>query len=287
LCNAMMALLHILAYSSLSLSRQNYTTKLCPKFDECQADDWDSICISAVPIIVLGTCIILQAAIALAGVRYTSILTWNSSPLTTTAVLLRDGHVTRSPGRCMCTVLDTEASGTTPALLEERAPKLPLLAQPSAWESHKNIRRIVTALWVSVLISGACGGIIVWAWRSDTSSTSNFNTPGLDSWAFIPTNQSNAFIFGPSFTGSPIGAESWVICYLALMVFQGGLAMALHCSELIINLLCDEDIWRKAISKKGTKPANVIVSFFNFWPTNILRSAKLFLRKSCASSFKL
>jgi hypothetical protein len=90
LCNAIMTLPHILAYSSLSLTRQNYTTKLCPKFDECQADDWDNICTSAVPILVLGTCIILHAAIALVGVRYTSILTWNSSPLTTTAVLLRD-----------------------------------------------------------------------------------------------------------------------------------------------------------------------------------------------------
>ncbi|KAJ4476603.1 hypothetical protein J3R30DRAFT_3704085 [Lentinula aciculospora] len=274
LCNAVMALLHILAYSSLSLSKLTFTATICSENlgpNRCQDGGWESFCVSAIPILALGVSIVLQASIALAGIHCTRILTWNSSPLLSLAAILREGQVTRVPGRCMCGVLDIKGSTT------DRHPKKPSPIQPSAWKSHRGIRRIIRALWVSVLICGAWGGIIVAAWHKDTQSVSNLDTPGLESWAFIPTNNSNAFVFGPSFTGSPLSPSSWIICYVALIVAQGALAFALHCSEMIVNVLRDEHIWRLAVSKNGTKPANPILGVFNFWPTNVLRLAKFFL----------
>ncbi|KAJ3772871.1 hypothetical protein FB446DRAFT_735164 [Lentinula raphanica] len=274
LCNLVMAFFHILAYSSLSLSKLTFTAKVCSENfgpSRCPNEGWDSFCISAIPILVLGISIIVQASIALVGIRCTRIITWSSSPLDCAAAVLREGQVSRVPGRCMCSVLDIKGSTI------EREPKKPSPIQPSAWKAHRGIRRIIKALWLSVFVCGAWGGIIVAAWHDDTQSTSNWDTPGLESWAFIPSNASNAFTFGPSFTGSPLSPVSWVICYAVLVVAQGSLALALHCSEMIVNVLHDEHIWRQAVSKKGTKPANPILAFFNFWPCNILRLAKYFL----------
>ncbi|KAJ4499142.1 hypothetical protein C8R41DRAFT_86778 [Lentinula lateritia] len=274
LCNAVMALLHILAYSSLSLSKLTFTAKICSENfgpNRCSNEGWESFCVSAVPILVLGISIVLQASIALAGIRYTRIITWSSSPLVLLAAILREGHVTRVPGRCMCSVLEIKGSTAEPY------PKKPSLIQPSAWKAHRGIRRVIRALWLSVMVCGLWGGIIVAAWHGDTQSVSNFDTPGPESWAFIPTNNSNAFVFGPSFTGSPLSPTSWIICYIALVVAQGALALALHCSEMIMDVLRDEHIWRQAVHSKGTKQANPILALVNFWPCDVLRIAKFFL----------
>ncbi|KAJ3801135.1 hypothetical protein GGU11DRAFT_275949 [Lentinula aff. detonsa] len=273
LCNIIMACLHILAYSSLSLSKLTFTAKICSDFGphQCPNEGWDSFCISAIPILILGTAIIVQACIALAGIRYTRIITWSSSPIDSLAAIIREGAVSRVAGRCMCSVLDVKGSTT------EKQPKKPSPIQPSAWKAHRGIRRVIRALWLSVMVCGAWGGIIVAAWHGDTQSVSNLDTPGLESWAFIPSNNSNALVFGPSFTGSPLSPASWAICYAVLVLTQGALALALHCSEMIVNVLRDEYVWRQAVSKKGTKPANPILAFFNFWPSNVLRLAKYFL----------
>ncbi|KAJ3908164.1 hypothetical protein F5879DRAFT_398589 [Lentinula edodes] len=274
LCNAVMALLHILAYSSLSLSKLTFTAKICSENlgpNRCSNEGWESFCVSAVPILVLGISIVLQASIALAGIHYTRIITWSSSPLVLLAAILREGQVTRVPGRCMCSVLEIKGSTAEPY------PKKPSLIQPSAWKAHRGIRRVIRALWLSVVVCGVWGGVIVAAWHGDTQSVSNFDTPGLGSWAFIPTNNSNAFVFGPSFTGSPLSPSSWIICYIALVVAQGALALALHCSEMIMDVLRDEHIWRQAVHRKGTKPVNPILALVNFWPCDVLRIAKFFL----------
>lgn len=50
---------------------------------------------------------------------------------------------------------------------------------------------------------------------------------------------------------------------LLFIIFQGTLAAALHCCELIITLSRDEDVWRKATSRSGAK--HVGNQVYNFW----------------------
>jgi hypothetical protein len=61
---------------------------------------WWNICISAVPVLVLGTTLLLQAIITILNGQ-TRILTWSSSPLDTAAAILPDGGLTQISGRYM------------------------------------------------------------------------------------------------------------------------------------------------------------------------------------------
>ncbi|KAI0343195.1 hypothetical protein BDW22DRAFT_1356794 [Trametopsis cervina] len=289
--NLVMALLLILSYAAISLSLLDFSATQCPHgapgSDCADQEEWDSICVFAIPIIVLGVSIVLKTAIAIAGIRCTRVLTWSSSPLNNTAAVLIDGQVVRIPGRCMYNVLDTTSPGSRAlSQTEETLPKRPSSIQPSAWQAHRSIRRIVVSLWVLVVICGVWGGVVVAAWHSDTQSTSNFNTPGLESWSLIPGNRSNAVTFGPSFQGpGNIPATSWIICFLVLIVVQGALTIALHCCELIVNVLRDEDTWRKSITKEGTKPVSFLKSLVAFWPNVALQLAKPFLRERPFAKF--
>ena len=57
--------------------------------------------------------------------------------------------------------------------------------------------------------------------------------------------------------------------------FQGGLTLALHCAELLVNLSRDEGIFRMAISPKGTDPRySSIFAAFTSWQTITLFAFK-------------
>ncbi|KIJ47516.1 hypothetical protein M422DRAFT_248937 [Sphaerobolus stellatus SS14] len=286
--NLVMALLLILSYASISLSFLEFTAVVATEPDDgsipisctntATNDAWQSICVFAAPLLILGICILLKAAIAIAGLRRTRILLWSSSPLDTTAAVIVAGQVSSMSGRCMYSVLDNTSPKNRHSQDKSVPPKKPSSTQPSAWQSHRNIRRVVKALWVLVISCGAWGGIIIGIWHSDkysaVPSTSNYATPGLESWSFIPTDKSNALVFGPSCGSGPIPVTSWVICFIVLIVVQGALTMALHCCELIINVLRDENTWRKATTRKGTKPINSVKAVGAFWPSVALQVAK-------------
>ncbi|KIJ52963.1 hypothetical protein M422DRAFT_775997 [Sphaerobolus stellatus SS14] len=289
--NLVMALLLILSYAAVSLSVLQFTAVVSTypedgsrpiDCDNTVTDAaWKSICIFAAPLLILGTCILLKAAIVIAGLCRTRILSWSSSPLDTTAAVIVSGQVSPMSGRCMYSVLDNTSPKIRHSQNKSVPPKKPSSTQPSAWQSHRDIRRIVKVLWVLVVSCGAWGGIIVRTWHSASNArppnVSNKFLPGLDSWSFIPTDKSNALVFGPSCgpLSEPIPATSWVICFIVLIVIQGALTMALHCCELIINVLRDENTWRKATTKEGTKPTiNPIKAVVAFWPSVALQVAK-------------
>ncbi|KAI0089878.1 hypothetical protein BDY19DRAFT_992829 [Irpex rosettiformis] len=258
-----MALLLILSYAAVSHTILEVSTT-------GESDD-DSVFVAVlgVPLIVLGVCIILKCFIVLVGFKRTTILTWSPSPLSNTFAAITAGQVARREGLCMYNILDVIRVENSPGT--SFPPKKPSAVQPSAWRTRRGIRRTVIALWVLVVACGVWGGIIVAVWGNTSLKEV---TPGLESWSIVPNSRSNAVKIPLVFNS----ALNWFTCFCVLVVVQGSLTLALHCCELIVNVLRDEAIWRKATTKGGTKSSDVLRSFGSFWPSIALLMGKAVLQ---------
>jgi hypothetical protein len=66
------------------------------------AEDTYLVCITGLPLLLLGIAILLQVVIALSGMCAVRILTWSSSPFDVIAALVHHAQLTPAPLRCMC-----------------------------------------------------------------------------------------------------------------------------------------------------------------------------------------
>jgi hypothetical protein len=263
--NAIMAVLLIVSYGSSALVFIPFQSLVVVNSRE----QWWFTCIFAPPVLILGTAIMLQAIIAMAGIYHARILTWSSSPLDTTAALLHDGKLIHIPGRCMHNVVDSAVY---------LGPRPPSERQPSAWEAHASVRKIIVLLWCSVLGCAVwyCIVEILWVKLFRASKGSLVN-----SWSFFPNESTNSIgwfdIIDPVH-GYPL--IDWIIIFAIFIVIQGGMTLGLHCSEVIANVVRDEVTWRRATSEMGTKPTtNPILTVFTNWQSLGLLVAKPVLRE--------
>ncbi|KAI0809097.1 hypothetical protein BC629DRAFT_1590181 [Irpex lacteus] len=263
--NILMAFLLILTYASVSL------IILDVSLTRESSGELEIVAILGVPFIVLGVCTLLKSSIVLYGYHCTPILTWSPSPLNNTYAATTAGKVVRVEGMCMYNVVDAEDMAL-PQGANLVPPRKPSSSQPSAWRARSGIRRTIVALWVLVVACGVWGGIIAGIWNN--TSLRNV-TPGLESWSFFPNSRSNAVTVPLIFTP----ALNWFVCFVILVVIQGSLTMTLHSCELIVNVLRDEDVWRKATTKEGTECPDVLKSFSSFWPSIVLMVGKTILRE--------
>jgi hypothetical protein len=266
LCNVIMAVLLIVSYISSSL--------VFVPFQSIYVDDsleeWWNTCIFAPPLLTLCTgALLLQAIIATAGFHHTRVLTRSSSPLNTTAALLNDGQLKHSSGRCIHHVLHSKSY---------IGPRPPSERQPSAWQSHPSIKKIISTLWCLVLACMIWAGMVIIAWIRW------FRTPvsqGLDSWSILPNARTN--LIGYQFYVDPdrgCPAAVWAGIFSLFIILQGGVTLGLHCSEVIANVVRDELIWRKATSVEGITPSkNPLTTVLESWPNLGLLLAKPVLRE--------
>ncbi|KAH7931385.1 hypothetical protein BV22DRAFT_1027624 [Leucogyrophana mollusca] len=258
LFNGIMGILVTISYAAGAVILLHYT------YD----GEWTATHIYAVPVLILGISTLLQAAIALAGLHATKVLTWSPSSFDTTAAMIYQTQVAHVRNRCMCSLLHEGSIGN---------PQAPSIRQPSPWRAHKSVRKVVVLLWILILACVLWGGI---TYRlHDIYSDYYPQTSYSESLAFFPTSQSQAYMFGP---GTGIGPQTlgpmWVLSLLTLMVVQGVLALGLHCSELIVNLVRDEMAWRKATRPSGTKPMrNPLAGSLGSWLNVVLLIAKSLL----------
>jgi hypothetical protein len=257
-CNIVMAILLIASYSSSLL------VALSVDMDSSSgvAGTGIAVCVSEVPLIVLGVTLLLQAIIALTSAWSADILTWSSSPFDITAALVRHGQIIREPEQCMRGVRDHAARG----------PVAPSPKQPSAWGAHPSVRKVVTTLWVLVVACIAWGFIIVYL--SDHSMSH-----AVKSWSFFPQPQSHVIAYSIPLTGGVYWY--WVLYYINMAAIQGPLTLALHCSELVVNVVRDEKVWRKATTEKGSTISSHPLAFVFGSTLNLsLLLSKPLLRKS-------
>jgi len=258
--NTIMAVLLILSYASSSFFYQDIGQLIWPGTEACA--------VLAIPAIVLGISIFLQACISLFALHDTDILTWSTSPFDTIPALL-SMHDHQSlekyypfPDRCAC----MSAVGMPP-----RARK-PLDRQPSAWDTRRGVRVSMYLLWGLGFACMVWGG---WVYAVLPQS----------SWQFIPSpdNLGEEAINGDNqSTRSGISFATWLSLYSVMIVTQGGLTLGLHCAEIVAGVVRDEILWRRASKPGGINPSfNSWMYSFNFsnWLHIVLLLAKPVLRK--------
>lgn len=220
--------------------------------------------ISAPPLIVLGTSLLLQSVIAAASTWSTHIQTYNTSPLNTAAALLDHHMLYRTSGQCMHTVIDASVYF---------GPRKPSRRQPSAWRSHSSIRKIIIFLWLLVPLT------IIWGAVMWTSAGDSFH---FSKWTLLPDG--NAELRAPSalmvtfFSTRP---SIWPVIFPLYVVTQGLITGGLHCTELIANTIRDETEWRQSTHAKGkTLHSNPLATLLLSWPSLTLLIAKPLIRKA-------
>lgn len=227
LVNIMMATLLVLSYGSSLL----VTLSVDMDSSSGVTDGGFAMCISEVPLIVLGGALVLQAAIALVSVYSADVLTWSSSPFDITAALVHHAQILPEPGRCMHGVGD-----------RRQGPVKPSAKQSSAWGAHQGVRKVVMRLWLLVVICVIWGLIVVYISDHDVSHA-------VRTWTFFPQAQSRFVTYTIPLKGGV--CWYWFLYYANMAVIQGPLTMVLHCSELIVNVVRDERLWRRATTTKG------------------------------------
>ena len=257
-----MALLLIVSYSSsilVTLAVNMYPQN--NEQDDAAAPSLE-ICMSDVPLLVLGLSLLLQTIIAFVGMVSTDILTWSSSPFDITAALVHHAQVIPVPGRCMRGVKDADRQG----------PTAPGVVQPSAWSAHSSVRKVIITLWALVV---AC-----LAWGLIVSLVSAGSIPeALNSWSFFPKAESYVKAYTIPLPGR-VAWFYWVVYYLNMGVIQGPMTLALHCTELVANVIRDEKVWRCATKKKGAKVAtHPLAPVFGSWLNVVLLCAKPVFRE--------
>ena len=214
------------------------------------------ISILGLPLVVLGIVLLLQVAITLSGIYTVRVLTWSCSPFDLTAALVHHTQLTPVSLRCMRCVSDLDVSW---------GPARPSETQPSAWHAHPSIRKVIKFLWGLVI---ACG---VWAALVEYISTRNWTGP--TSWSLRG--------FGYQVLGS------WLPCIITALI-QGPFTLALHCAELVVDIIRDERRWRCATTRKGLKTEmSLLKSFFTNPLGLVLFIAKAVIRESFISRFRL
>ncbi|KAG6333760.1 hypothetical protein ID866_5322, partial [Astraeus odoratus] len=126
LCNALMSILLIVSYSSSILVTLSVNMKEANDALEDDNSPTQALCVSDVPLLVLGITLLLQVIIAILGMIYADIQTWSSSAFDITAALVHHAQVVPIHGRCMRGVKDADMEG----------PIHPRVVQPSAWSAH-------------------------------------------------------------------------------------------------------------------------------------------------------
>ncbi|KAG1719665.1 hypothetical protein EDB19DRAFT_1918654 [Suillus lakei] len=232
LLNGITAVLLIISYSSPSLVvclSQQMSNSPIPV---------DGLAIAGLPLLFLGVALLLQAVIALLGMRAVKILTWSSSPFDLTAALVHHTQLTSVPFRCMRCVSDLDVDG---------GPAKPSETQPSAWQAHPSIRKVVIFLWGLVAACAGWAALVMYIWHKYNSTT--FRTPPLitQTWTFVPHGEPNYIWY--IIPGANL--QVWILLFVNMAVVQGPLTLGLHCAELIANVIRDERQWRCATGRKG------------------------------------
>ncbi|KAG0696723.1 hypothetical protein DFH29DRAFT_1004319 [Suillus ampliporus] len=271
LLNGIMAILLIISYasSSFAVCRDTHYT-MVTSIPEIEGS---YVAFAGLPLLLLGVAIFLQVVIALSGLRGAKILTWSSSPFDLTAALVHHTQLTPVSFQCMRGVSDLDVDG---------GPVKPLETQPSAWQAHPSIRKVVISLWGLVVACAGWAALIMYIWHKNYRA----NFPPMmtpHSWSFFTVPPNYVSFFFPS--GN---VQRWILGFVFLAIIQGPLTLGLYCLELIANVVRDERQWRCATGRKGLRTAtNPLKLFFTDLRCLVLFFAKPLLHWMFGISFGL
>ncbi|RBA09072.1 hypothetical protein FPRO05_07352 [Fusarium proliferatum] len=223
----------------------------------------NDVFINGIALLILGLVLLGLAALS-AWCLWTSsnsVLTWSSNPLSNCLAAVQNGMVQRRNGRCMRSVHDRKpASGQLCADVDTQ-PILPRQKQENMYKLSRRIRRIICLLWVLAVLAIAWMFVIVGlnlAYAAESGEHCPPSTASLKwdiSGSGICTSNTAELSMSPS-GQSP---EYWnkypllqvFLGLLFLSAIQAAQSVALHCTELLVNMSRDENIWRNAYSNSN------------------------------------
>jgi hypothetical protein len=160
-------------------------------------------------------------------------------------------------GRCIVPAQIPDTSKGTPTHPQSR--------QPSQWQVSNFSKRALILDWILVGLSLIWFLMTIFIARSNGTDGSG-HTEWHFSWAWDPPNvdnlgESSDNVIGFSldraenhFSYSSVSQRRFIVTVIASLLFicaiQGLQTVGLHCSELIINMSRDEDVWR-ALDAQG------------------------------------
>ncbi|KAG2071887.1 hypothetical protein BDR04DRAFT_1153894 [Suillus decipiens] len=264
LLNGISTVLLIISYSSASLV-------VCIDFETPQLGAKVDIAFAGLPLLILGVALLLQAIIALSGIRAVKILTWSSSPFDLTAALVHHTQLTPATLRCMRCVSDIDM---------DESPARPQEMQPSALHAHCSIRKVIISLWAIVAACAGWAGLVMFIRNKHFNVSMTMLT--LKTWSFLPNGIYNYITYDMP----GINLQAWILLFVNIAVIQGPLTLGLHCSELIANVVRDERQWRSATGRRGLRVTkNPLKMIFTHPICLALFVLKPFLRESFPSNW--
>lgn len=269
--NLVVAFCIVLTYASASLI-------FVPDYDlgdESLLPPGKTTFVNGYALITLGIGILGQSTVAGACLRtMRRVPTWSSNFIDIASACLATGQIQRQPRRCLRSVHQEKL---------ESEPVHPQSRQQSVFHAQKQARIVFYFLWASVVLA------IVWAtallFVIRTSNVIQGVVNGYN-WSFFPI-PADASTMG---TGTardntpedwtPVVAIPWLIVgsrgahglvsweweeqiyfpsfvgLLALVcVLQAFITFSLHCAEILVNMIRDELMWRRASTRGIPRPA--------------------------------
>ncbi|KAL7755997.1 hypothetical protein ACKLNR_012990 [Fusarium oxysporum f. sp. zingiberi] len=197
-----------------------------------------------------------------------SVLTWSSNPLSNCLAAVQNGLLQRRNGRCMRSVHDWNASSLHLCADIDTQPLRPRQTQESMYKLSRRIRIIIWLLWalavLAILWMFAILGLDL-AYAADNGVHCPPGTASLK-WEIMGPGGCSSNMASLSMSPSSQNPDDYNK-YPLLQVFLGLLfisaiqaiqSIALHCTELLVNISRDENMWRNAYdnssrNRKGPK----------------------------------
>ncbi|KZP21093.1 hypothetical protein FIBSPDRAFT_861005 [Athelia psychrophila] len=145
--------------------------------------------------------------------------------------------------------------------------------QPTAWQSHPAVRKVVIGLWLLCFACIVWGGWVYVVWLISPSDGTTLATT-MGPWSLFPNNETTTMDY--NFDIDTVhGIRTWPWIFGLFAAFQGSLTFGLHCAELNVNIIRDERQWRRATTSSGmVMSRSPLASVLGSWPNVLLLVAK-------------
>ena len=264
--NAIFLFCVILSYAAPSMIFLDWNPELAAALDVTYHDPIetnleDYVHVSGVAWLFLAFGLLGQAAIITWALATVTVSTWSSNPLDLVFILGSNTITTSNTlkirkGRSMISVHE-KCEDLVPRMLRSR--------QGLALTAHPYLRVVLACLWLLVPLGALWGGINFPMIRKG-------NRHGIlgRSWMPLPqftgrllqscgaamcTDGASVLNIGWTSRSGPTGMVGTVFPKAA---FQSTVTLALHCTELIVDVLQDEETLRSAVAAKSTNPITAI-----------------------------
>ncbi|KAF4414935.1 hypothetical protein FACUT_13813 [Fusarium acutatum] len=235
----------------------------------------NEVFINGLALVILGLALLGLAALSTwcLWTSSDSVLTWSSNPLSNCLAAVQNGMFQRRNGRCMRSVHDRKPASLQLCGDIDTQPILPRQKQENMYKLSRHIRRIIWLLWALAVLAIAWMFAILGLNLAYAADNGEYCPPSTASLKWDMSGSGICSSNTASLSMSPSGQspEDWnkyplLQVFLGLMflsAIQATQSVALHCTELLVNMSRDENVWRNAYSngsKNGKSPKGSLLA---------------------------